>query len=720
MGGKNSLCLSGISPIRGEKSARRRGLRRTTTAWIAGTLGAGLTASIVLAQQLPPSGAGASNASSADTAPLYGAASARGARYLLRNGLDYLNYQQYERGLRFLREAESHQSELTAPEKLTLKRGIERRAERHEGGGGRGIPLRAERAIAIGQRIHRRASGDRDRREPGAVRRPRAGRVVRSFPAETRARRASPSGSPAPRRPRPPRRRCEPARLRSGTGSTPTDPPASAPEIPTLAAPEMPTLTAIPSSSGPADSGPGASPPLNPDLTAVPGLAPASPGQPPAPPAVSADPGSSRRNLAGAMPLPDGVTPVSAELPELPADPAPPAGQVNATGSGQPVSPGPVAGTATSQPEVIPAVTQAPEPSPLTPPTTQLTVETPAASTADSAPGALPAAVTLPSAEIPSSSPPEAAPPPVQTPAPILLETPSAIDQPSPPSGSVPAGVPTPSSTSTPPSGGLIPAAMPDPAPSGSAPTSAEPQAAPAGTNSPIIDGDAAPLPPLGADAQGAESPAGSPHPALPESAAVTEPASATSPAGTAAPAPLDAEPDGSNGPGELPPLPADLGASRWLPTRRTGIRPPRLRLRPRYLGRPRRPAPQPLRRRRPRTSPCPSSLSASRHPLRSGPPLRPPRLEPRPRRPQRGANARSRTPAPRVNPRRSPRPARRRTRRQPVSLLATPPPARLPNRHRPPPRSSIPVMSPARTRRRTARPPRRLRPAPCRPPPPE
>ena len=34
-------------------------MRRTTSAWIAGTLGAGLTASIVLAQQLPGSGAGA-------------------------------------------------------------------------------------------------------------------------------------------------------------------------------------------------------------------------------------------------------------------------------------------------------------------------------------------------------------------------------------------------------------------------------------------------------------------------------------------------------------------------------------------------------------------------------------------------------------------------------------------------------------------------------------
>ena len=50
----------------------------------------------------------------------------RGVRYLLRNGLDYLNYQQYERALKFLREAETRQKELNDAEKLALKQGIER------------------------------------------------------------------------------------------------------------------------------------------------------------------------------------------------------------------------------------------------------------------------------------------------------------------------------------------------------------------------------------------------------------------------------------------------------------------------------------------------------------------------------------------------------------------------------------------------------------------
>ena len=83
-------------------------MRRRTSAMIAGALGAGLTASIVLAQQIPTTGgaprggAGASGASS-EPSSLYGAAGSRGARYLMRNGLDYLQYQQYERALKFLR-----------------------------------------------------------------------------------------------------------------------------------------------------------------------------------------------------------------------------------------------------------------------------------------------------------------------------------------------------------------------------------------------------------------------------------------------------------------------------------------------------------------------------------------------------------------------------------------------------------------------------------------
>lgn len=64
----------------------------------------------------------------------------RGARYLLRNGLDYLSYQQYDRALKFLRDAEAQtkeqntrkdsrgrkiQPELNGAEMTALKQGIE-------------------------------------------------------------------------------------------------------------------------------------------------------------------------------------------------------------------------------------------------------------------------------------------------------------------------------------------------------------------------------------------------------------------------------------------------------------------------------------------------------------------------------------------------------------------------------------------------------------------
>ena len=58
--------------------------------------------------------------------PVYGMSSTRGARYLLRNGLDYLDYGEYQRALKFLRETESRQNELNDAEIIVLKKSIER------------------------------------------------------------------------------------------------------------------------------------------------------------------------------------------------------------------------------------------------------------------------------------------------------------------------------------------------------------------------------------------------------------------------------------------------------------------------------------------------------------------------------------------------------------------------------------------------------------------
>ena len=56
---------------------------------------------------------------------VYGVSSARGARYLLRNGLDYLGYGEYQRALKFLRETERRKNELNSAEILLLQKSIE-------------------------------------------------------------------------------------------------------------------------------------------------------------------------------------------------------------------------------------------------------------------------------------------------------------------------------------------------------------------------------------------------------------------------------------------------------------------------------------------------------------------------------------------------------------------------------------------------------------------
>ena len=117
-------------------------MQRTTSALTTAVLGAVLTASTVLAQQLARSDDSPKGESSATldaatavaNSQVYGMTVTRGARVLLRNGLDYLSYQQYDRALRFLREAESRinqqksakgQKELNDAEVLALKQGIE-------------------------------------------------------------------------------------------------------------------------------------------------------------------------------------------------------------------------------------------------------------------------------------------------------------------------------------------------------------------------------------------------------------------------------------------------------------------------------------------------------------------------------------------------------------------------------------------------------------------
>ena len=101
-------------------------MRRTTSTWTAAILGAALTAPAVSAQQSPTAATATGSNQVAEADPSFGMAAARGARNLLRNGLDYIDYQEFDRALKYLREAEKRQNELNEPEKTKLKEGIER------------------------------------------------------------------------------------------------------------------------------------------------------------------------------------------------------------------------------------------------------------------------------------------------------------------------------------------------------------------------------------------------------------------------------------------------------------------------------------------------------------------------------------------------------------------------------------------------------------------
>ena len=121
-------------------------------------------------------------------------AATRGARYLLRNGLDYINYQEYERALRYLREAEVRQKELNDSERLALKQAIER-AQR-----GLREAVGSEAPYALSRRSHRaggfapaRAGNCHRRRQPGSRRGPGPLPPRPALPAVKATTRVSPS-----------------------------------------------------------------------------------------------------------------------------------------------------------------------------------------------------------------------------------------------------------------------------------------------------------------------------------------------------------------------------------------------------------------------------------------------------------------------------------------------------------------------------------------------
>ncbi|WP_165075245.1 hypothetical protein [Paludisphaera rhizosphaerae] len=120
-------------------------MRRTTSALTTTIFGAVLSASTVSAQQSQPPDR-LNGGASADADAGFGMAAARGARHLLRTGLDYIEYQEFDRALKYLREAEKRQAELNGPERTKLKQALDR-AQR-----GTREAIGSEKPYAVSQR----------------------------------------------------------------------------------------------------------------------------------------------------------------------------------------------------------------------------------------------------------------------------------------------------------------------------------------------------------------------------------------------------------------------------------------------------------------------------------------------------------------------------------------------------------------------------------------
>ena len=335
-------------------------MRRSTSALTAGTLGAALMASVVSAQQYqsPAGGQGngpaasgsasasmrapaSSDASAATDAPgagsvsnpIVGMAATRGARYLLRNGLDYLSYQEYECALKFLREAETRQKELGETERLQLKQGIERaqRGLREAVGSQRPYALSSRSrpgGFAVARPETRIATAksqppDEARTASTSSRVPSRegddqGQPIQLTGAEVAA--ATPAVATA--MPGADHAAAPAAAASAGPAPASTDQPAALPEIPTLPASPAPSNTTVEehSSSEPSQASSAQNAPTT----------PGSPEVPVAPP-LETGPQSSGAEESGAVPARAPRAPSESAAPSQALDRPAPAGPAPAT-----------------------------------------------------------------------------------------------------------------------------------------------------------------------------------------------------------------------------------------------------------------------------------------------------------------------------------------------------------------------------------------------------
>ena len=183
-------------------------MRRPTSVLASAVLGTALAASTVTAQMSPPASASGPGVEGSAAVPASVTASpsdapvnpARGARHLLRNGWDYITYQEFDRALLFFREAERRQKELTDVERIKLQQGIER-AQR--GVREKAIGVKGEPAYALS----------------GGQRRPGGLALARPAGSLTPASAVAANAPAQPQSARTPRYEREPIQLAGGGGS---------------------------------------------------------------------------------------------------------------------------------------------------------------------------------------------------------------------------------------------------------------------------------------------------------------------------------------------------------------------------------------------------------------------------------------------------------------------------------------------------------------------
>ena len=379
----------------------------------------------------------------------------RGARHLLRNGWDFITYQNYERALELFREAETRRAELTASEQVKLKQGIEaaQRAIREAASGIKSGPSyalsgRSARpgSMAVADPAKARPRGDRDKIQLAST----ASAGANPDDANVRATGAAVA---------------EPAYARAGgtTVAEVTAPVAAAygvavasaepPVVTTPAAiPTTPDVEAVVLPPSPELGGPATAP--APEPVAAPA---ASPGPAPAmiveAPASSAEPVPAQAPVLSAPPetapapgsddIPLPTLPPEIENPQAPADEPAPAP------APEPV-PAALSAPAPAAPEPAAAPVPAPAPVPVTsPPDAAITAEAPlpaAVPVPDPLPASPPALAGLDPTEpqIAGSGAPSPTPVPEPEPAPPAESLPVRPETPPAPMAPAPAAAPGP------------------------------------------------------------------------------------------------------------------------------------------------------------------------------------------------------------------------------------------------------------------------------------